>query len=325
MNKIYCISDLHMGDGGRQDNFKGREEKLKLFLAHVKKDSGELIILGDLFEFWQCSVGNALNSSARKPIIKLLDELNATYILGNHDVDLLGLSGVDWFTMHLFQNMVSSVERTINGERYLFKHGHDVDINNCGDTPSKGRLATIFAGMIEDATGVTQLENGISVEDALVDIFKSKKLDFSSMFIRDIIYQYSGVKWLYEHAYAFFQKDEVRQRKLAKAISLTDAKVLKDERALYPFIKGILFNIVNTKTIGTKELISELYKQKESSRVSKIIVGHTHEPGNYEDWYWNSGSWVNETNDVLVINGTDNPILMNWNGNELIPTPRLFV
>lgn len=41
-----------------------------------------------------------------------------------------------------------------------------------------------------------------------------------------------------------------------------------------------------------KEHIQQIQKDKQSEGYNFAIVGHTHKPGKYEDWYFNSGSWV---------------------------------
>ena len=59
-HSIFVISDLHMGDGGVRDNFTlgDRKKQLNLFLDHVASQQGELIIVGDLFEFWQMNLSS---------------------------------------------------------------------------------------------------------------------------------------------------------------------------------------------------------------------------------------------------------------------------
>ena len=73
---IFVISDLHIGDGGPRDNFghkdSDRPGQLTEFLAHVKRENGKLIIIGDLFEFWQASFSKVimrnLNIGGHTPI-----------------------------------------------------------------------------------------------------------------------------------------------------------------------------------------------------------------------------------------------------------------
>jgi len=88
---IFVISDLHMGDGGARDNFalNNREKELGLFLDYVASQQGELIILGDLFDFWQMNLSKVVTTHI--PLLDRLAAMNATYVVGNHDADLDGL------------------------------------------------------------------------------------------------------------------------------------------------------------------------------------------------------------------------------------------
>ena len=64
---VVVISDLHLGDRGPRDSFAvgDREKQLTLFLDFVDQQQGELVVLGDLFEFWQMNV-SAGGTWARK-------------------------------------------------------------------------------------------------------------------------------------------------------------------------------------------------------------------------------------------------------------------
>ena len=78
---------LHMGDGGARDNFPlgDREKQLNLFLDYVGSQQGELIILGDLFDFWQMNLSKIVMK--HMPLLDRLAAMNATYVVGNHDAD----------------------------------------------------------------------------------------------------------------------------------------------------------------------------------------------------------------------------------------------
>ena len=98
---IYCISDLHLGDGGPRDNFlPAKEKQLLSFLDYVEEQDGELLILGDLFELWQANWSKVF--TYRKHLLDRLAVLGATYILGNHDADLYHFQGTSWINHPLF-------------------------------------------------------------------------------------------------------------------------------------------------------------------------------------------------------------------------------
>ncbi len=160
-NPIFVISDLHMGDGGPRDNFghksSDRPKQLMAFLDYVEREEGELLILGDLFEFWQASLSKVIVHNL--PVLDRLAEARTTYVLGNHDADLMHFIGKDLLTHPFFGTMRGPFTREIGGKRFKFMHGHEVDPFNAGDTPGWGRMMAIFAGICEDKVGSPMLGN----------------------------------------------------------------------------------------------------------------------------------------------------------------------
>jgi UDP-2,3-diacylglucosamine pyrophosphatase LpxH len=166
-DSIFVISDLHMGDGGVRDNFPlgDRERQLSLFLDYVSGQQGELIILGDLFELWQMNPSKIIMQHV--PLLDRMARMNATYVVGNHDADFQHFLGTKFLSHPLFQHMCGPFQRQIGGKRFQFMHGHEVDPINAGDTPGKGRIFCILAGMAKDENKSPVLKNGDYVEDDL--------------------------------------------------------------------------------------------------------------------------------------------------------------
>ncbi len=149
---IFVISDLHMGDGGPRDNFplNNREKELGLFLDYVAGQQAELIVLGDLFEFWQMNLSKIVVKHL--PLLDRLAAMNATYVLGNHDADFDHFIGTGFLAHPLFQRMCGPFERQIGGKRFKFMHGHEVDPVNAGDTPGKGESSASSRGCLKTRT-----------------------------------------------------------------------------------------------------------------------------------------------------------------------------
>jgi len=190
---IFVISDLHMGDGGPRDNFAvgDKEKQLNLLLDFVKNKQGELIIIGDLFEFWQASLGQVLVN--RRSLIDKLTDMGATFVVGNHDADLEALIGSAMLGHRFFTKMSRRFIRDINGKKCMFMHGHEVDPYNKGDVPGWGRIATIFAGICEDFNRSPVLETGETVEDWLHKIFRPVEKLFKRI-IRPFIRVWNFIK-----------------------------------------------------------------------------------------------------------------------------------
>jgi len=165
---IYCVSDLHLGDGGPRDNFAvgDRMKQFLAFLDYVEERDGRLILLGDLFEFWQANLSRVV--VRHLGLLDRLAEMGARYVLGNHDADLLDFCGTDMLRHPFFDRMVPAHEETINGQRFKFVHGHQADPYCAGDTPGKGRIAAIYSGIWEDRHGSPWINKYRTVEEATV-------------------------------------------------------------------------------------------------------------------------------------------------------------
>ena len=111
----------------------------------------ELFILGDLFEFWQANIGKVLMH--QKDLIERLSEMQAVYVVGNHDADFEDLVGTGFLAHPFFERMSGPFERTISGQRFKFMHGHELDPFNRDGTPRWGRILAILGGILEDRKG----------------------------------------------------------------------------------------------------------------------------------------------------------------------------
>jgi UDP-2,3-diacylglucosamine pyrophosphatase LpxH len=148
---IFVISDLHVGDNGIRDHHRNREKLLRKFLDYVEAQDGELVILGDLFEFCRCNLGKVLVT--RKALLDRLTEMHATYVVGNHDIELAPLIGADMLRHPFFDNMTHPFTRRIGGRKFMFMHGHELDPLNKNTDPSWGKILGIFRGIIEERNG----------------------------------------------------------------------------------------------------------------------------------------------------------------------------
>jgi predicted phosphodiesterase len=156
---IYCVSDLHLGNGGPRDNFAHmndcrRAAEFDSFLDFVEKQNGQLLILGDLFELWQSNMSEVL--AYRIALLDRLATMGAIYVLGNHDADLLYFisppGGPYWLTHPFFRTMCRCHRTTVAGRTFRFVHGHDAD-PFWGDAPGLGRITAIYTGLKEDRNG----------------------------------------------------------------------------------------------------------------------------------------------------------------------------
>jgi len=269
---IFVISDLHIGDGGPRDNFghtdSTRPEQLTAFLDYVEQAKGELIILGDLLEFWQSSLSKVIVHNLA--LLDRLAALNAVYVLGNHDADLLHFVGRDLLAHPLLKTVTGPITRTIGGKTFKFMHGHEVDPFNAGDTPSWGRMMAIFAGICEDKVGSPMLGK---------DPLESLLTRIGEWLLKKVANGYAAAKG-----------------------SLT--KSAKQE----------LTPAQNADQAA--EMLSMYAADREAEGYEVLIAGHTHQPGQMDGWYFNTGSWATTDNNFARISNSGGVQVWDWNGSD---------
>jgi UDP-2,3-diacylglucosamine pyrophosphatase LpxH len=169
----YCVSDLHLCDRGPRDNFcfEGREQQFYRFLNFVQSNRGRLLILGDLFDWWQVPVGAAV--VAYRPLLDRLGDMGATWIVGNHDNALAPLTGTELMPDHpLLKTACGPFEEIIGGRKIAYLHGHEADPYCCDLNPGTGEITAIISGMLEDRNR-GPFRNHHAVEDQFVGTLES--------------------------------------------------------------------------------------------------------------------------------------------------------
>lgn len=120
--KIYFVSDLHLGDGTRSDIFLGKDKELLAFIEHVRDDVGaHLVIAGDVIDFpqaWGFERVLVAHPEVLGALTRLAEEGRVTYVWGNHDHDIKVFRGVLKFD-------ICSV--LLIGDGIRVSHGYDYD------------------------------------------------------------------------------------------------------------------------------------------------------------------------------------------------------
>ena len=146
---LYVVSDLHMGDGSAKDNFAEYRGRFEDFLGRVveRDPNGCLVLAGDVFEFWQSMHGQVVRTYL--DLLRRLVQNRSVFIVGNHDIDLLGFVGltVDSPLIVLLTDRVL-LER--GGRNFWICHGHEFDgLNDPAKAMILGRIVTLAAGQAE--------------------------------------------------------------------------------------------------------------------------------------------------------------------------------
>ena len=142
------ISDLHLGDGSRTDDFH-RDKPFLKFLEFVESQAEELIILGDFLELWQTDLDRVLfrHSEVINKLLSLRNKLKITYVIGNHDYIP--------FVKFINSDVSICLEYHDNKNGIVAEHGHRYDIFNRYKNPIKsikwplGKQFTLFVADLE--------------------------------------------------------------------------------------------------------------------------------------------------------------------------------
>jgi len=139
MTPHYIISDTHLADGGRRDDFKKNRAKFKTFLRFVRKQKARLIIAADFLELWQANP--VAITRAYSDILNELIAMQPVIVIGNHD----------YYLTHFRALKFLHDSYLIPGTRIFIQHGHHFDrFNDPKRLMRIAHLAALTAGTIEE-------------------------------------------------------------------------------------------------------------------------------------------------------------------------------
>lgn len=119
--KIYFISDVHLGYFPRETD-KKREKLLLDFLDSIKNNCSELVILGDLFDYW-FDYKTVIPRDFYLTLAKLNEfkslGIEITYLMGNHD-----FGHYNFFRKELDISIVENdITRIYYNKKFYLSHG----------------------------------------------------------------------------------------------------------------------------------------------------------------------------------------------------------
>lgn len=166
---MFVVSDLHMGDRSPKDNLcqGNREAMFDQFLDYVADQQGQLVILGDFLELLRYPLDSII--ARRGPLFDRLARMNAVYVPGNHDEDLVSLIDARDLPHPFFERVSRAFVRHMGGKRFKFMHGHEVDPLVTSGTQNLIRKIGAVAYLFEFRQGTCILSND-ALSDALLEI-----------------------------------------------------------------------------------------------------------------------------------------------------------
>ncbi len=264
---IFVVSDLHLGSGGRRDNFATyrKEKQFFDFLDFVAKNDGELIITGDLVDMWRFRIRRILRRYAE--LFDRLAKMNVSYIVGNHDQAIEPLVQNGILPHSFFGKTTSPFTRLIGDKNFKFMHGHELDPFNSRMKHLWGRVVCISAGTFEWINGAPFYSTE-TIEKVLINLEEK---------LREI--------WI---------------------------RFCLELKKIFGYEINTKSSESRLKNIRTKKLLTRHQDYKNFHGHDITISAHTHRVGRFKNWYFNSGSWVGETNNFLSILPDGSTAIFDW-------------
>jgi len=130
---IVVISDVHLAEKSKDKKVERDDREFLAFLNHVKddllSDGGDLVILGDLIDFWRRDFAKALMEMEEviSVFTSFKDDVKVHYIVGNHDYYMLRLKET-LSESFPFENVAECIRLREGGERFFFTHGYQLEV-----------------------------------------------------------------------------------------------------------------------------------------------------------------------------------------------------
>ena len=151
-SKVLILSDLHMGNGGRRDEFKRNAELVKTMLAdYYLPEKYSLVLNGDIEELFKFRLASI--EEQWRELYDLFFQFKKNGFLlktyGNHDTDL-----ADEKEYKLAASMVNSLKFHYGNETLLLFHGHQASELLWETYPMVSRSIIFFIRYIAKPFGI---------------------------------------------------------------------------------------------------------------------------------------------------------------------------
>jgi len=124
-DKCLVVSDVHLGTSD------SNKDKFLDFLEHLGENAKDLVLLGDIFDFWRRDpVGVLLdNFDVLQKLVNLEPRINVHFVIGNHDFHLkhFGESQIGYIFVFRY-----SLRLEYGGTTYHFIHGYQLEHKRFG-------------------------------------------------------------------------------------------------------------------------------------------------------------------------------------------------
>ncbi len=151
-SKVLILSDLHIGNGGRRDEFKRNAELVKTMLgSYYLPEKYSLVLNGDVEDLFKFPLESIESEWSELYDLFLKFQQNGFFwkIYGNHDAELL-----EERKYRLAASMVESLKFQYGKETLLLFHGHQASVLLWETYPMVSRAVVLFIRYIIKPVGI---------------------------------------------------------------------------------------------------------------------------------------------------------------------------
>ncbi len=179
-SKVLILSDLHMGNGGRRDEFKRNSDLVRSMLQdYYLPEKYSLVLNGDIEELFKFSAESIEEKWSQIYELFLRFEKNGflwkTY--GNHDADLF-----EERNYRLSRYLLESIRFMYGDEVMLLFHGHQASILLWETYPIVSRMVVFFLRYVAKPMGIRNFSTAynsrrrFAIEKSIYDFSNQAKI-----------------------------------------------------------------------------------------------------------------------------------------------------
>ncbi|NTW83928.1 MAG: metallophosphoesterase [Chlorobiaceae bacterium] len=151
-SKVLILSDLHMGNGGRRDEFRRNAQLVRTMLgSYYLPEKYSLVLNGDIEELFKFPLESIIEQWGDFYDLFLEFQKNGFFwkTYGNHDADL-----IEEKNYRLASSLVEALKFHYDNDTLLLFHGHQASILLWETYPIVSRLVVLFLRYIAKPAGI---------------------------------------------------------------------------------------------------------------------------------------------------------------------------
>jgi UDP-2,3-diacylglucosamine pyrophosphatase LpxH len=222
------LSDMHLGDGGRADDARSNEKTIVAALRYYNKKRYNLILLGDIEEFWQFDLTKIVDQyhDTIYKAIKAFGDGRVYRVFGNHDLDWHALPDPVRNDPARFASATEAIKmRDGKGSaRIILVHGHQGDAE-AYKHPWRSRFFVRLYKMVEPYIKIDY--HKAATQSQIVKQFERTMYSWAKRSRAILICGHSHRAIFASKSYAGLLREEIAQLQEEMAAHPLDTKLIK--------------------------------------------------------------------------------------------------